>query len=141
MVYGANNQVPPQVVAPIQIPVAAHQPKNATILFAFDRHDPAAIDQGFSSVDTIAQQIRADNPARVEVSGYADRFGSVSYNHQLSANRSNTVAELLVQRGVNPQIISVSASGQTSMYKQCEGAKSNTVVNCLAPNRRVNVSW
>ena len=137
MVYGANNQVPPQTVYPID-----KQRKNANVLFAFDRHDSQAIDQGYSSVYSIAEQIKADNPQRVEVSGYADRSGKYAYNQQLSANRANTVAQLLVQQGVNPDIISLQGNGSTTIYQQCQaGAKTARLIQCLAPNRRVNVQW
>lgn len=145
MVYGEKNVIPPATVAPILTapPVSPVEKSisNATILFAFDRHDPAAIDQGFSSVDTIAEQIRVNSPSRVEIAGYTDRFGNYAYNQKLSANRAKTVAQLLVERGVDPQTIVLQASGQTSMYQQCEGGKSNNVIACLAPNRRVNVQW
>ena len=137
--YGSNNQVAPVVVAPIV--TDQQQRKNASVLFAFDRYEPAAINTGFSSIQTIVEQIKADNPSRVEISGFADRFGKYGYNQELSAKRANTVAQLLVQQGIDAQVISLHANGKTSLYQQCEGNKSNQVVACLAPNRRVNVQW
>ncbi|MDM1249261.1 OmpA family protein [Acinetobacter sichuanensis] len=137
MVYGANNQVPPQVVYPVD-----KQRKNANVLFAFDRYDPQAIDQNYSSVSTIVEQIKVDNPERIEISGFADRLGQYAYNQRLSANRANTVAQLLVQQGVNPNIISLQGNGSTTAYQQCQaGAKTAGLIQCLAPNRRVNVQW
>lgn len=63
-------------------------------------------------------------------------------NQQLSANRANTVAQLLVQQGVNPDIISLQGNGSTTIYQQCQaGAKTARLIQCLAPNRRVNVQW
>ena len=137
IVYGANNDVPSGVVG---VDSSVNR-NNAIVIFAFDRHEPKAIDQRFSSVDTIADQILKDNPSRVYVSGFADRFGNYSYNYALSAKRANTVAELLVQRGIKAEIISLAANGQTSLYQNCDGKKSTPVIECLAPNRRVNVSW
>lgn len=140
VVYGEQNVVPAQVVQPIQT-LAESNRKNASVLFAFDRFDPPAIDRNFSSVEAIAEQIKADNPARVEIIGFADRLGKYAYNHELSAKRSNTVAQQLVNYGVNPQIISLQASGATTIYQACEGNANAQVIQCLAPNRRVNVQW
>lgn len=137
MVYGANNQVPPQAVYPVD-----QQRKNANVLFAFDRYDPQAIDQNYSSVSTIVEQIKADNPERVEISGFADRLGKYAYNQRLSANRANTVAQLLVQQGINPNIISLQGNGSTTAYQECPAqAKTSGLIQCLAPNRRVNIQW
>lgn len=137
MVYGENNQVPAQVVYPID-----KERRNANVLFAFDRYDPQAIDQGYSSISTIVAQIKADQPQRVELSGFADRLGQYGYNQRLSSNRANTVAQLLVQQGVNPNIISLQGNGATTMYQECNGQrKFPNLVQCLAPNRRVNINW
>lgn len=137
MVYGANNQVPAQTAYPID-----KQRKNANVLFAFDRYDPQAIDQDYSSINTIAEQIKADQPSQITISGYADRLGKYAYNQQLSANRANTVAQLLVQQGIDPNLISLQGNGSTTIYQQCQtGAKTRGLIQCLAPNRRVNVQW
>lgn len=137
MLYGANNQVPAQTVFPVE-----KQQQNANVLFAFDRFDRDAIDPVYSSISTIAAQIKTDNPQQVEISGFTDSLGQQHYNQQLSANRANTVAKLLVEQGINPNIISLKANGATTLYKECDAhVKTQNLVQCLAPNRRVNLTW
>lgn len=137
--YGANNQVDENIFAPIT--VMSNQQKQAVLLFAFDRYDVNSIDKGFSNLDIIVEQIKQDQPKKIEIVGYTDRFGNYSYNQELAANRVNTVAEQLVKAGIDPQLIKLQPTGKTSIYQQCEGAKSQGTIDCLAPNRRVNVVW
>ena len=143
--FGANNETP-AVVVPIVVPVVApvveNTIRNGNVIFAFDRSDKNAIDHSYSSISQIAQSIKASGTKRIEISGYADRLGSYAYNQRLSSARVNTVAEILVGEGVDQNSISIQANGPTSLYKQCEGAsKSTNLIDCLAPNRRVNISW
>ena len=52
------------------------------------------------------------------------------------------MARLLVQNGVNPNIIQVRALSKTETYEHCGGAKRTVAdISCLAPNRRVNIMW
>lgn len=133
MAYGEANQVP--AVIPTQ------QGQNARVFFAFDRYDPSGIEQGMDNLPAIVDAIKASGSNRVTVSGYADRLGKYAYNQQLSANRVNTVASLLVQNGVNPELIDLDANGATSIYQECSGTRSAETIHCLAPNRRVNIAW
>lgn len=133
MAWGVNN------VVPATVPVAAAQ--TATIFFAFDRSDTNAIEQSSTNIaDVVGAIQQSRNP--VVVSGYADRLGKFSYNQDLSSRRANTVAQLLVQQGVDPARIQLQVSGGTSIYQECTGQYRNVqVIQCLAPNRRVNIQW
>jgi len=78
----------------------------------------------------------------VIVAGFADPLGKFAYNQQLSSQRANTVAKLLVNEGIDVNRIQIQANSQTDLYQQCAGHKANNqLVNCLAPNRRVNIIW
>ena len=115
---------------------------SANILFAFDRYDADAIQQGRQAAAVIAQQVKdSGSNHAVVVSGFTDRIGNTGYNHKLSAQRANTVVDLLVQQGIDANRIQVSANGPTEQYKYCNGKYSNALVACLVPNRRVNISW
>ena len=114
----------------------------ASVLFTFDRFDNNAIEQGVHSVQEIAEQIKkSQTTTPVIVSGFTDRLGKFSYNQELSSQRANTVAKLLVQQGIDPTRIQVQANSQTDLYKQCSGKNNSQLIECLAPNRRVNISW
>ncbi|WP_049066932.1 OmpA family protein, partial [Acinetobacter seifertii] len=132
--WGGNNQSPEHSNLIFE--------RTASVLFAFDRFDASAIEDGNESITKIAEQIKKSqtrNP--IIVSGFTDRLGKFSYNQQLSSQRANTVAKLLVQQGIVASQIQIQANSQTDLYKQCSGNNSSQLIQCLAPNRRVNVIW
>lgn len=132
--WGGNNQSPEHstVIAD----------RTASVLFAFDRFDASAIEEGAESITKIAEQIKKSQTANpIIVSGFTDRLGKFSYNQQLSSQRANTVAKLLVQQGIEAPQIQIQANSQTDLYKQCSGNNSSQLIQCLAPNRRVNITW
>ncbi|KXO73520.1 hypothetical protein AYL20_13990 [Acinetobacter venetianus] len=135
MAWGANNQVPNDA--------NLTGARSGSVFFAFDRSNPNAIEQGSSSVAAIAERIKQSNSTGpITVAGFADPLGKFSYNHQLSGQRANTVAKLLVNEGIDVNRIQIQANSQTELYQQCASSKAKSkLVNCLAPNRRVNVNW
>lgn len=135
MAWGANNQVPSNSNLAGE--------RSGSVFFAFDRSNKNAIEQGSGSVSVIAQRIKQSNSTGpVVVAGFTDPLGKFAYNQQLSSQRANTVAKLLVNEGVDINRIQIQANSQTDLYQQCAGHKANNkLVNCLAPNRRVNISW
>ncbi|GAB03116.1 MULTISPECIES: OmpA family protein [Acinetobacter] len=135
MAWGANNQVPNDA--------NLTGARSGSVFFAFDRSNVNAIEQGSSSVAAIAERIKQSNSTGpITVAGFADPLGKFSYNHQLSAQRANTIAKLLVNEGIDVNRIQIQANSQTDLYQQCAGNKANNrLVGCLAPNRRVNVNW
>lgn len=138
--YGANNE-PADTSAFVATGVDASKAQ-ASVLFAFDRYDEVAINRDFSRVEDIADAIQKSGSQQVRITGFADKLGNFSYNQALSAQRANTVAYLLTQKGIPVANIHIDANGSTRIYKECEGqSKTTATVDCLAPNRRVNVSW
>lgn len=135
MAWGENNQVPANT--------NLNSINSGSVFFAFDQSNANAIKQGRVSVASIAQRIKQSNSTGpIVVAGFTDPLGKFAYNHQLSAQRANTVAKLLVSEGVDANRIQIQANSQTDLYQQCAGNKVNSqLVGCLAPNRRVNVSW
>jgi len=116
---------------------------NADIIFDFNRSDVAAIHNGAQVVAVIANQIKQSNSNNaITVSGFTDRLGNQSYNQKLSAKRASTVANLLVYYGIPANRIEVYANGQTDAYQTCKTQTARSqLIDCLALNRRVNVSW
>ena len=113
------------------------------ILFEFDRSDAVSIVEGQDSIRSLASRInQVSGTSPVIGSGYTDRLGSDAYNQKLSAARANTVAHLLVNYGVVPQRIKIEGNSKTNLYQQCDGSqRSSELIECLGPNRRVNVDW
>ena len=113
----------------------------ANVLFYFDRGDKSGV-KNPDSIVAIAEKIKQSNPAQVRVSGYTDPLGSHRYNQNLSASRANTIAQLLVEQGVSRDSIQFEAKNRTDVYQQCSGENRKVqLVECLAPNRRVNITW
>lgn len=137
---------PAQVVIPQNVAPLIEAPtvkSSIDILFEFDRSDAASIAEGQDSIRSLANRInQVSGTSPVIVSGYTDRLGSDAYNQKLSAARANTVAHLLVNYGVVPQRIKIEGNNKTDLYQQCDGSqRSLELIECLGPNRRVNVVW
>ena len=136
--WGVNNQPPQTVVVQNMNPLS----QSAYVLFNFDRYQPNQIVKQSTSIEDIANSIKQSQAQQVIVSGYTDPTGGQIYNDKLSQRRADTVARLLVQNGVNPNIIQVRALSKTEKYEHCGGAKRTVAdISCLAPNRRVNIMW
>lgn len=69
---------------------------------------PASIGQ----LDDIATASRKPMTVRVSISGHADATGSTKLNDELAYARAEEVKRQLLQRKVNPELISVSSHGK-----------------------------
>lgn len=133
--WGINNQSDTEQTA--LVPTA----QSASVLFYFDRSGKSDI-KNPEVINHIAQQIKQDGEKKIAVAGYTDRLGSFQHNQRLSTERANTVIELLTQQGVSTQQIEFSAQNKTDAYQKCSGMNQKIqLVECLAPNRRVNITW
>lgn len=128
-------------------PAAAVGPLIANVLFEFDRDRYKDIrTYSLESVDhalaTIASEQR--ELAGVALIGHADRMQGkgFDYNQGLSQRRAQTVRELLIGRGVDPELIRYEYRGDTQQVQQCDGVKPRAaLLECLLPNRRVEVQF
>ncbi len=75
----------------------------------------------------------------LRVTGHADRIGPAAYNQKLSGRRAESVKKYLVGKGVAGQDIKVVAKGETEPVKHCKGGAAKATIDCLAPNRRVEI--
>ena len=76
----------------------------------------------------------------INVNGHADRLGSVQYNQRLSEKRADAVRAYLVSKGVDASHVEVFGFGKTTPVKSCPDQKDRkALIECLAPNRRVEV--
>ena len=74
--------------------------------------------------------------------GHADRFGTDAYNLKLSEKRAEAVKAYLVSKGVEPNRVYTEGKGKkqpVTKADQCKGPKSKKVVDCLQPDRRVEI--
>jgi OOP family OmpA-OmpF porin len=123
-------------VAVIQPPVVTHETVTlgADTFFDFNKYNlkPA----GMAKLDELAAKLRQLGPdvSAVNVAGYTDIIGSDSYNLRLSDRRAASVVDYLVQRGVNPNIISARGYGKANPIA------SNSTAEGRAQNRRVEIT-
>ncbi|WP_445116945.1 trimeric autotransporter adhesin/peptidogylcan-associated protein TpgA [Acinetobacter sp. WZC-1] len=136
MSWGINNQSTGEIDS---LPVTD---QSASILFYFDRADKNGV-KNPERIAAIASQLKQlDHSRTIQVAGYTDRLGTFSHNQRLSSARAHTVAQMLVEQGVDSDQIQFTAKNKTSAYQQCSGVNRRIqLVECLAPNRRVNISW
>ena len=108
------------------------------VAFAFDSAQLEP--RGQEAISGLARSIASGgNVEVITVTGYTDRLGSARYNLGLSRQRARAVADALQAAGVKAGHFDVRGAGASSPVVICEGAESEAVIACLAPNRRVEV--
>ena len=137
-------------LAACPVPVSADAPKaqpaplppkpiqlSADALFDFDKAilKPA----GRTAVRQLAEQLKSTGNVALQVTGYTDRFGASKHNLQLSRARAQAVANALVTAGVDRHRITVEGKGAADSTVNCPGRATAAVIQCLAPNRRVEI--
>jgi OOP family OmpA-OmpF porin len=75
----------------------------------------------------------------VVVSGHTDRLGTDKLNNALSQRRAEAVKAYLVGKGVAADRIRAVGKGSTQAVKTCTDKVRAKLVQCLEPNRRVEV--
>ncbi|MBX9849075.1 MAG: OmpA family protein [Rhodocyclaceae bacterium] len=127
-------------------PAAAAKPTsdkitlNADALFDFNKAELrkeglVALDEFYSKVKRIKLEV-------LIAVGHADRFGDDAYNQKLSEKRAEAVKAYLVSKGIDKNRIYTEGKGEKNPVTkpdQCKGPKSDKVVACLQPDRRVDL--
>ena len=134
----AAKPMAPAPVAPK--PAAQKVTLAADALFDFDKADLRA--EGKSKLDKLASDIKGIKLEVIIAVGHADRFGSDAYNQKLSEKRAESVKAYLVSKGVEPNRVYTEGKGEkqpVTKPDQCKGAKSKKTVDCLQPDRRVEI--
>jgi len=76
----------------------------------------------------------------INLNGHADRLGSAQYNQRLSEKRAEAVRAYLVSKGLDASKVETFGFGKTTPVKSCPDQKDRKgLIDCLAPNRRVEV--
>ena len=96
---------------------------------------------GKAKLDQLILDLKqVDDVTSISVEGYTDRLGSDSYNRQLSAKRAETV-KLYLQNGGVSAPISARGRGKEDPVVQCNDRNREALIDCLAPNRRVDLDF
>lgn len=112
---------------------------SAEELFGFDRATLKS--DGEIQLNGVAEKINT-NPdiSLVMVIGHTDRIGSAAYNQRLSERRADMVAKYLVSQGVDPSRLQALGRGETEPVVECSGIRGKALIECLQPNRRVEIT-
>ncbi len=94
----------------------------------FDTNSDVLKAGGYTEMDRVSGVLRDYPQTRIRVEGHTDSKGSDVYNQALSERRARSVANALIQRGVDPSRIEVFGYGE-----------SQPISSDDATNRRVNI--
>jgi outer membrane protein OmpA-like peptidoglycan-associated protein len=131
---------------PAAPPVVSAIPQKMTLqadaTFRFDRGDLAGmLPAGKAKLDQLARDLKqVDDVTGIRIEGYTDRLGSDSYNRQLSNKRAETVKRYLQSSGVNVPMVA-RGRGKDDPVVQCTNRSQQALIDCLAPNRRVELDF
>ena len=89
-------------------------PTQEQFLVFFTSEDAALSDDARIVIARAAAEVRANPPQSVVVYGFADTRGDRDVNRRLSADRAKSVAEALVEAGVQSDLVSPRGLGETS---------------------------
>ncbi len=105
---------------------------SADTFFAFDKAELRP--QGRELLDKVAAELvkHANDVKSIALVGHTDSVGSEKYNLGLSERRANSVRTYLVEKGVNPAIITATGEGISYTF-------DNATAEGRAKNRRVDV--
>ena len=145
-----KQEAPAPVAAPAAVPAAAPAPAPkpaaekvtlaADALFDFDKS--VLRPEGKAKLDDVAAKMSDIKLEVIIAVGHADRFGTDAYNQKLSERRAAAVKDYLVAKGVEANRVYTEGKGSkqpVTKADQCKGAKSKKTVECLQPDRRVEV--
>lgn len=86
-------------------------PSEKFILF-FETGKTCLMAESRAVIPTILTAIKRRNAINISISGHTDAVGSVQLNDRLAYERAQAIRDLLVQKGVDPQRLSVSSHGK-----------------------------
>ncbi|MBD9680305.1 OmpA family protein [Pseudomonas sp. PDM18] len=132
------DQARPAQQSPVTAPVPA-APQRVTLggdaTFAFNSAELSPA--GRASLASLAEQLKAQQPSRISISGHTDRLGSPAYNLDLSRRRAEAVRNYLAAAGVPSAAMRVRGAGAAEPVADCPDMPRAQLINCLAADRRV----
>ncbi len=135
---------PPPAAKPAPKPTTQKVTFAADLLFDFDK--AVLKPEGKAKLDDLVSKVKGVALEVIIAIGHTDRIGGDAYNQKLSVRRAEAVKAYLVSKGIEPNRIYTEGKGKTQPVKQCPapGPKSEVrnqqeLIQCLAPNRRVEV--
>jgi outer membrane protein OmpA-like peptidoglycan-associated protein len=128
---------PPAAAAPV--PVSLDETLSGDALFAFGSTELS--DGGRAQLDAFVARLQAAPGSydRIHVIGHSDRLGRAKVNESVSTRRAEAVRDYLVQAGVPEARITAVGRGSVEPVTECPDERGQALIDCLAPNRRVDL--
>lgn len=90
--------------------------------------------ENINKLDELVQLLNDYPQSSVNIVGYTDASGAAEYNQALSEKRAQSVADVLIEQGIDPTRIGVSGEGENNPIA------SNETKEGRAENRRVDIT-
>lgn len=122
-------------------PASFNQTLSGDALFAFGKASVGNLSEaGRAELDALAARVLATPGIEaVHVIGHSDRIGRDAANVELSRKRAAAVRDHLVAAGVPADQVTAVGRGSVEPVATCDGERGQALIDCLAPNRRVEV--
>ena len=140
----ARPEPAPLVQAEPPRPVLQKVTLSTDVLFEFNKAELR--EGGKQKLDEIAEGLKDARVDEILAIGHADRIASEDYNRKLSEARAQAVKTYLAQKGCGEDKVSVEGRGEEQPVTGDDCAKmgpergsNKKLVNCLQPDRRVEI--
>ncbi len=140
----AQASAPAATTTPVSLPEQPKLTLPTNMLFGFNQSRLKDLPESMKdTLRTFAEQLKSNDATldSVTVTGYTDRIGNDAYNVKLSTARAKTIKDYLVLRGVAADKINVEGKGSAAPVAQCSDTDKKKLIDCLAPNRRVEIEF
>ncbi|MDR3221890.1 MAG: OmpA family protein [Candidatus Accumulibacter sp.] len=130
----------PAPAAPAGSPTTGKVTLAADALFDFNK--ATLRPEGRAKLDNVVAQSSQLTLEVVIAVGHTDRIGKAAYNQRLSERRAAAVKDYLVGKGIPVNRIYTEGKGSkqpVTKPNDCKGPKSAKVIQCLQPDRRVDI--
>jgi OOP family OmpA-OmpF porin len=127
-------------IAPVVAPTKDKVTISADAMFDFGK--AVLRPEGRAKLDDVVAKSKQIGLEVVIAVGHADRFGAAAYNQKLSERRATAVKDYLVGKGILASRVYTEGKGSKQPVTKpadCKGAKSAKVIECLQPDRRVDI--
>lgn len=139
MIVGCGAEPAPEPVAeaaPAPAPKVVTERVTLSAAALFDVNKDVIKPAGMAELDAFAARLQSlDSVQSVNIVGHTDSTGADAYNQNLSMRRANAVKNYLLDKGIDPSIITTSGMGES------QPVADNATTEGRAQNRRVEVSF
>jgi OmpA-OmpF porin, OOP family len=132
---------PPVAVVTPEPPRTVIQKMTLSTDVLFDFNKAELKDTGKVRLEELAGQIKGAKVEEISIVGHADRIGSEAFNEKLSEQRAEAVKAHLAGLGANVGVITAQGKGKTQPVTgdQCKKMTGKKLIECLQPDRRVEI--